>query len=66
MLRNKKKTVGDAGSNFIFPMLLSPEIVSFTSFCCNFCGKDGAIIEKFPRRRYGSRIFKDSKERFYT
>jgi len=52
-MRQSEKTVGDAGSNFVSPVISSPENSSFKSPCCHFCGAKGVLVDRFPRRRYG-------------
>lgn len=56
-LRQSKKTVGDAASNFISPVLSSSQNSSLFPPCCHFCGARGVLVDEFSRRSYGARRF---------
>lgn len=54
-LQQSKKNSGDATSNSTSHVISSPEHQIISTPCCHFCGKKGAIVDQFPRRRYGNR-----------
>jgi hypothetical protein len=52
-LKQSKKS-GDATSNTESSVLHSPEIQFAQQPCCHFCGRNGIVVDHFPRRRYGN------------
>ena len=55
MLRVSKKTVADTSSTPVIVHDTLPQDHVFTVQCCHFCGRNGVVVEYFPRRGYGRR-----------
>lgn len=55
-LKQSLKKSGDATSNTDSNVLPSPEMQFIRQPCCQFCGRNGLVVDYFPRRRYGSNV----------
>jgi hypothetical protein len=53
-LQQASKKYGDATSNTDSSVLPSPEIHFVRQPCCRFCGRNGLVVDHFPRRGYGN------------
>lgn len=53
-LQQASKKSGDATSNTDSSVLPSPEIHFVRQPCCQFCGRNGRVVDHFPRRGYGN------------
>lgn len=54
-LRKTKKTMDDASSTLPVQHDNDPVERLFCPPCCRFCGRQGTIVDGFPRRGYGGR-----------
>jgi hypothetical protein len=63
-LKQLKKS-GDATSNTDSSVLPSSEIQFVQQNCCQLCGRNGLVIDHFPRRRYGNSISVASNNNFH-
>ncbi len=54
-LRNSKKNVDDTPSTQGIDHDIILDNPRLTIPCCHFCGREGEIVDHFPRRGYGGR-----------